>query len=152
MEQLLEQYFEGLTSSADEAVLRRFFTSDDVPENLMMYKPLFAFFDSEITKSQTGRSTSRKTVLFWFSGAAACAAVLIGSFFITAQQNKCPGKGDYVVIDGRCYTDAETIRKSMLKTLHEVSDSNELPSDNKPDHAIDVVEKQLKEFDFLFDE
>ena len=151
IEQLLEQYFEGLTTSAEEAVLRRFFTSDGVPENLLMYKPLFVYFNEEIAKSQTKRIHSRKTVIFWLSGAAACAAILIGSFFLASQQKRCPGKGDYVIIDGRCYTDAATIRKTMLKTLHEVSDGNELPLDDKPVRMTDMVENQLKEFDFLLD-
>jgi len=152
IEQLLEPYFEGLTSAEEEAKLRRFFMSDDVPDNLMMYKPLFVYFDSEITKSHPKSSYARTTIILWLSGAAACTAILIGSFFITTQQNRCPEKGNYVMIDGRCHTDAATIRKTMQMTLQEVSDGNEFPSDAKPVYVIDMVENQLKEFDFLFDE
>jgi len=149
---LLEQYFDGLTSSAEEATLRRFFTMDDVPDNLLMYKPLFAHFDSEIKKRPSARPAQRMTVLLWLSGVAAFVAVLMGSFFFMTQQKRCPGKGDYVVIDGRCYTDASTIHRAIQKTLLEVSEVVTLPSDEKPMNAIDIVGNQLKEFDFLMDE
>jgi hypothetical protein len=152
LEHLLEQYFEGRTSAAEEAILRRFFTSGDVPENLMMYKPLFVHFDNEIRKSHQKRPNKRKTFMLWISGVAACAAILAGSFFLVSKQTRCPGKGDYVVINGRCYTDAETIRSTMLKTLHEVSEDDEFLSDDKPANITNMIGNQLKEFDFLLDE
>ena len=150
IEQLLEKYFEGLTSTKEEAFLRRYFTTDDVPEGLMAYKPLFVHFDSEIKKLSV--DSGRTSIVWWLSGAAACAAILIGSFFLVSQQKRCPGKGDYVMIDGRCFTDAATIRSAMLKTLHEVSTEDELSPDDNPANVINLIENQLKEFDFLLDE
>jgi hypothetical protein len=171
IEQLLEQYFEGLTSSDEEAILRRYFTSDDVPENLMMYKPLFVFFENEIRKAETDsydtctaspdvtvqpttgrRSNRRKTIAWWLSGAAACAAILAGSFFITSPQKRCTGTGDYVIINGRCYTDATTIHSTLLETLHEVSKTEDLFSDDQSEDGFNTVKNQLKEFNFLLDE
>ena len=49
IDELLNRYFEGETSAEEEQKLRRFFASDNVPENLSAYKPLFAYFDEEIT-------------------------------------------------------------------------------------------------------
>ena len=151
IEKLLEQYFEGLTTAAEEALLRRFFTSGKVPDNLMMYKLLFVHFDSEIKKPKNKLSSRRKTVMLMLSGAAAFAAMLLGSFFFATKQKQCPGKGDYVMIDGRCFTDAATIRNAIQKTLHEVSEADAILSDDKPVHIIDIVENQLKEFDFLLE-
>ena len=152
IEQLLEQYFEGLTTSAEEATLRRFFTSDDVPENLRMYKPLFACFEQEIRNRSRATPNARKTFMLWISGAAACAAILAGSFFFTSQRNNCPVSGDYVIIDGRCYTDAATIRSTTLKTLLEISEDGAFLSDEQPSNVLKIIENQLKEFDFLLDE
>ena len=194
IEELLEQYFEGLTSAKEEATLRRFFTSGEVPENLMMYKPLFAHFDNEIemiTKgngiSESGNNiplgndaksllesekeslpenkslrikTSRKFAL-WISGAAACAAILIGSFFFEPQSKKCSGEGDYVIINGRCYTDAKTIRSATLNSLREISgngddfaegNSSENYETPESSETKRIIENQLKEFGSLFDE
>ena len=41
IEQLLERYWEGETTLQEEAILRAFFSQEDVPANLMKYKSLF---------------------------------------------------------------------------------------------------------------
>jgi len=151
VEQLLEQYFEGLTTAEDEAKLRHFFTSGNVPENLRMYKPLFVYFDREINPPIAYRKNRYKTIILWLSGVAASVAILAGSFYLTTQHQRCPGSGDYVIIDGRCYTDAATIRSATLKTLFEVSKDGDFLPDNQPLNVRDLVENQLKEFDFLLD-
>ena len=180
IENLLEQYFEGRTSAEEEATLRRFFASGDVPENLMMYKPLFAYFDDEIKVIEVAKGnstsesrkeslspnknvrikTSRKLIL-WISGAAACAAILIGTFIFEPQSKKCTGEGDYVIIDGRCYTDAKTIRSATLNSLREISDNGHDFAEGNSSDAFEVsgssetkriIDNQLKEFGSLFDE
>ena len=42
IEELLERYFEGETSAAEEKQIRAFFASGEVPEHLAAYAPLFA--------------------------------------------------------------------------------------------------------------
>jgi hypothetical protein len=148
IEQLLEKYFEGLTTSEEEAMLRRFFTSGNVPANLMMYKPLFAYFDNEIKKSKP----KQPNYILWLSAAAACAAILVGSFFLVSQQNDCPATGNYVIINGRCYTDEATIRSMALKTLHEMAENEDFTTGDKPSDVMNIIESQLKDFDFLMNE
>ena len=88
IEELLERYFEGETSAAEEKQIRAFFASGEVPEHLAVYAPLFAYFDEEIERdaeAQVGepdlgpepvsvpfRSANRKrAALYLFSGVAA---------------------------------------------------------------------------------
>ena len=47
-EKLLEKYFDGQTTCEEERALRRFFASDQVPEHLEVYRPLFACIDQEV--------------------------------------------------------------------------------------------------------
>ena len=47
VDRLIEKYLDGQTSIEEEQQLAKFFASNDVPEHLSMYKPLFAFFKSE---------------------------------------------------------------------------------------------------------
>jgi hypothetical protein len=47
IEILLEKYFEGKTSIAEENALRRFFQSGNIPKHLQDYEPLFRFFTGE---------------------------------------------------------------------------------------------------------
>ena len=152
IEQILEQYFEGLTTEEEETMLRRFFTSGDVPENLMMYKPLFVHFDNEIKKLKAPPSHSRKAFILWISGVAACAALFAGSFFLASQQKRCPVNGNYVMIDGRCYTDEATIRSTVMSTFFEISEVEGFSTDSETANAIEMIEYQLKDFDFLLEE
>jgi len=175
IEKLLEKYFEGLTSAEEEATLRLYFTSGDVPENLVMYKPLFVYFDDEINtfnlnegitsktseinseirlepENKPARQTSKKLVL-WLSGAAACAAILIGAIFTNTQSKKCPMEGNYVIIDGRCYTDAKTIRSATLNLFRDITeDDSDFTEDDTSVVSKRIIDNQLKEFGSLFDE
>ncbi len=51
IEELLNKYFEGETSSEEEQQLRTYFSSGEVPEHLIVYKPLFAYIEEEIKSS-----------------------------------------------------------------------------------------------------
>jgi hypothetical protein len=94
----------------------------------------------------------RRNRIRWLTGAAACAALLAGMFFLAPRPGKCPEEGNYAIINGRCYTDRETVRSTALKTLREVSTGgSEFPDGNAPE-ANRIIESQLKEFDFLFNE
>ena len=171
IEELLERYFEGQTSTEEEATLRRFFASGDVPKNLAMYKPLFAYFDDEINRAgvtnenadrheseeteltnKNKRAGASRRITLWLSSAAACAAILIGMFVLTPQSKKCSGEGNYVIIDGRCYTDIKTIRSATLNTLREISGNSDDFSEEKSSEATRIIESQLKEFDSFFNE
>ena len=160
IEELLEQYFEGQTSVEEEATIRRFFASGDVPENLEMYKPLFAYIDDEISASEFTHPASAKKpaqtgkkFVLWLSGAAACAAILVGTFLTNRQLDKCPMEGDYVIINGRCYTDAKTIRSATLNTLREISGNDSEHEEGDTSGGVkQIIENQLKEFGSFFDE
>ena len=152
IEQLIERYFEGLTTSEEEATLRRFFTSDEVPEKMQMYKPLFVYFDTEINTLQTPPHRHLKPYIYWLSGVAASAAILIGLFVFNLQRTDYPRNSNYVMIDGQCYTDEATIRTATINSLRSVLE-NEYPiANNQSVNITDIIESQLKDFDFLIDE
>ena len=152
IELLIERYFEGLTTSEEETMLRHFFMYDEVPEKMMIYKPLFVYFDEEIKTLKTARHHSHKSYIYWLSGVAACAAILVGSFIFRTQQTECPLDGNYVMIDGRCYTDETIIRFAMKNSLQSILDNEYTISDNKTTTITEMIESQLKDFDFLIDE
>ena len=47
IEELIDRYFEGQTSCDEERELRRFFTQENIPESLQVYRPLFACLAQE---------------------------------------------------------------------------------------------------------
>ena len=47
LENLLEKYFDGQSSLSEEKLITDFFTSNNVPEHLLKYKPMFSFLEKE---------------------------------------------------------------------------------------------------------
>ena len=150
IDDLLAKYFEGETSAEEERTLRRFFSEGDVPEELAVYKPLFGYFDQEIERSETKKVIPLRNVkhrFYWLSAIAACllTAFMVGKYYFAAQDSY-PCSGNYVIINGQCYSDPEKVRSMALVALQEVSTTPDeyLPaisdlSDEK------VFENQLKE-------
>lgn len=46
--QLLDKYFEGETTLEEEAQLRQYFQSEEIPQDLEVYRPLFSYFTEPI--------------------------------------------------------------------------------------------------------
>lgn len=165
IEKLIERYFEGETSAAEEKYLRSFFASGKVPEYLVAYIPLFAYFDEEIRRKEVDvvpdkilvqKETKRslRLVLYVVSGVAACVLALLGTSRLLLPADPCFCSDNYVVINGRCYTDIHTVRSFALEALEEVA----TPADayfpeqdpNGTDH--EIIDNQLKELGSLFSE
>ena len=168
IEELLERYFEGETSAAEEKRIRAFFASGEVPEHLAVYAPLFAYFDEEIERdaeAQVGepdldpepvsvplRSANRKrAALYLFSGVAACVLALLG---VTRLSYPAFCSDSYVVINGRCYTDIHKVRSLAIEALQEVATPADdyFPKMDKDEADRRIIDNQLKELGSLFSE
>ena len=127
IDDLLNRYFEGETTVAEENALRNFFRSEEVPERLAGYKPFFAYFDEEIRKAQnTGKvqSGGRSRQLFYWAAAAASVLIMLGIWqahegFL--KPDPCRSSSGYVIINGRCYADVEKARALALDALLKVA-------------------------------
>lgn len=56
IKQLIEKFYEGETTLAEEKLLREFFAGSDIPEELSIHKPVFDFFRMEQQQEGTGRN------------------------------------------------------------------------------------------------
>jgi len=102
IEALLEKFYEGQTTLEEEHILRSFFCSNDVPENLKEHQPFFIYakrthtetignpdFDLKLNErlsqpTKTGRMIPWQTTgnkLMFISSIAAAALLLIGLYF-----------------------------------------------------------------------
>ena len=90
IEQLLERYWQCETSLQEEAILRTFFSQEDVPAELMQYKALFTYelqkeetlgndFDDRILKMtrQTAKTVTLTSRLMPLFKAAAIVAIIL---------------------------------------------------------------------------
>ncbi len=77
IEQLLEKYFEGETSIAEENGLKHYFSQDGVADHLEEYTPLFTYFsvakEEKSTQDVPLQPRKNRTYLKWISVAAVVA-------------------------------------------------------------------------------
>ncbi|MDR2118761.1 MAG: hypothetical protein LBP25_04440 [Tannerellaceae bacterium] len=132
IDDLLEKYFEGDTSADEERRLRAFFASDGVPPGLEVYRPLFAWFDGEIRRREAGAAVAsgrRKRYMMLPAAAAAVALLVAGGLYLLAPggADPCLCSPGYALIDGRCYTDMQTVRELAREALREVAAPDGVP-------------------------
>ena len=126
--ELLNKYFDGETSCEEERELRRFFAEEEVPEELQVYRPLFACLDQEAQKfrleqSETEKkktapvqsySLKRRRWLYFLGGAAASIALFIGSMQLFPVPN---ASENYVII--------KLIKEKAMEALQNVHFTDE---------------------------
>lgn len=95
IEELLEKYFQGETSIAEEKELTNYFSSLNVAQHLEQYKPMFGYFSlakeqinpKELPELPTQKEAISKPV--WWSLAASLAILLgIGMYVYTNNETK----------------------------------------------------------------
>ncbi|MCZ8230500.1 hypothetical protein [Flavobacterium sp.] len=95
IEELLEKYFQGETSIAEEKELTNYFSSSNVAQHLEQYQPLFGYFSlakermnpKEVTEWPTQKETTSKPV--WWSLAASVVILLgIGMYVYSTNETK----------------------------------------------------------------
>ncbi len=79
-EKLLEVYFKGETTLSEEQLLREFFTSNEVPGHLEMYRPMFVAFGTakEETITKEIELPKTKSSNYWKWSIAASFVLLLG--------------------------------------------------------------------------
>ena len=60
IEQLLERYWQGMTTLEEERILRAFFSQDDIPVSLLPYRSLFTFEQYDKTTNVLGDDFDEK--------------------------------------------------------------------------------------------
>jgi hypothetical protein len=136
IKELLDKYFEGSTSHAEELELRRFFAeAKHLPEEMAAYKPLFSYIDEESGTTQVVHHSRRLHLTYIWSAAAASILLLLG----IAGYNGYAGRhADYVIINGEKSTDIRLAKEQARKAFADVSFSKE-------DIADDLVPQDMKE-------
>ncbi|MDR1879238.1 MAG: hypothetical protein LBQ64_06720 [Bacteroidales bacterium] len=126
---LLDKYFEGKTTVAEEQTLRSYFQQTEIEPELKEYASLFAAWNSlylhgEYLPEEPNIFIQMHSVpqkrLSWLrigtTTAVAIAAVIL-FFFIQINPKK---PTDFVVIDGVSYTDKAHLNKALETSLHNV--------------------------------
>lgn len=91
IEILLEKYFQGETTIAEENQLKEYFSSSNVAQHLGQYQPMFGYFSQVKEQKSTQKIPlqTKKQNVAWLSIAASAVFLLgIGTFFYMSEKNK----------------------------------------------------------------
>ena len=99
VEQLLEQYFQGETTIAEERQLKAYFSSNDVAPHLAKYQSLFGYFETQKGtqfEQKLPLQTRKQSTVKWM-GIAASFVVLFGlaTFYFYPSEPKQEDLGTY---------------------------------------------------------
>ena len=93
IEDILEKYFQGETSIAEEKELKNYFSSPNVAQHLEQYKRMFGYFSQvkEQKSTQTIPLKTKKRNVAWLSIAASVVVLLgVGTYFYVSEKNAAP--------------------------------------------------------------
>jgi hypothetical protein len=92
IENILEKYFQGETTIAEENQLKEYFSSSNVAQHLEQYKPMFGYFSQVKQQKSTQEiplpmSRDKKRNVAWLSIAASIVVLLgIGTYFFVSEK------------------------------------------------------------------
>lgn len=120
IEILIEKYFQGETTIAEENELKNYFSSSDVAQHLEQYQPLFGYF-SQAKKQEFKQEIplqSKKRNVAWLSIAASVVVLLgIGTFTYLNNDNNVENQ------DLGSYDDPEVAFAETQKALSLLSEN-----------------------------
>lgn len=131
IEEYITRFMEGETTNEEERAIYHFFRSEEVPEHLKVYAPMFAWYEEGMPEEQAAVSlkTSRRfhlPVEIWSIGIAATIAVVVGLgtlLFWDKDNNELDEwscyEGSYIEVRGKRITNVKQILPSILETLNE---------------------------------
>lgn len=121
IEKLLAKYLEAKTTLQEEALLKNYFTSNNVASHLREYKGMFQYFannkEERFTKSIRLKTNNKKRK--WI-GIAASIVFLLGIYGVNSYQNKQEAKRAYVATQQTL----ELIAKQMNKGTVAIGELN----------------------------
>ncbi len=91
IEKLIDKYFEGETSIAEENELKVYFSSTDVAQHLKQYQTIFGYFSQAKEQRFTQEiplKTKKRNVVMWLSVAASVVVMLGVGTFMYFESNK----------------------------------------------------------------
>ena len=137
-DKLIEKYYDGLTTVAEEKELRGFLSQSNLPEQYKVERDILGFFEAKKKKQKL------KVQLIPFQRWSSVAAVLvIGVFCIKFYMTAYPSNFAYV--DGEKITDASQVKQSAMASLNDLS-SDEVEDGLNSLNDSELIDQQLSVF------
>lgn len=135
---LLQKYYEGETTNAEEKWIVDFLSQTNIPERFNADKAIFGFF--------TGKKPKPKAIQIPLMKWASIAAIFFGLIFL-AKGFYNEKQSDYTYINGQKHTDTQLVKEQALASLDNLSAScNEIETSAENLRNDDLVASQLQLF------
>ncbi len=143
--ELLDRFFDGTTTCAEEKALEEYFTSGaPVPPDCEQCRAMFGWYasgmDEALLPGNAKPKRRRMKVMAWIASSAAAAALVIGigwTYLTGAHAYDEPVVESYIVRDGRTITGDDEIGGDLAAAL-----LDGLHLDEEIDHKIAMIEKE----------
>lgn len=133
IEALIERYFDGETTAAEERELALYFrqAGDDIPDEWRPCRAMMAYVDEERMAADTEKPVQDKAVVMPMRrrggvrvavAALLAAACVVGVVLLTGIPDS---RENYAVIDGRVYTSRQVVEREAMEALQMVSADEE---------------------------
>jgi len=117
IENILEKYFQGETTIAEEKELKEYFSSPNVAQHLEQYQPMFGYF-SQVKQQRSTQEIplqTKKRNVAWLSIAASAVVLLgIGAYYFAGEKTAAPAVAQSEL---GTYDDPEEALKATQKAL-----------------------------------
>ncbi len=158
IEKLLRNFFEGITTIAEEKTLYQFFNGNNVPGYLLKYKPVFEYFETGLA-SELNHVESKYTVLpvpgrnrwkLWIGIAASLVLIVTGiGLYNYSNEPFNPYEGSYIVRNGEQIRDLGKIQHELELTIKEAAEKRKAAEEllNQLDESVKKIsnlEQQIK--------
>lgn len=158
IEELLEKYFEGETSDAEENQLKDYFSQVEIPDKFKIYKKLFNFyaserkvkinnkkFDQKLIEKITFQKQSRNNRNFYKIIAVAASLILIfGSYLYFKPNTPKQEKKKIVLTSNQKFAINKTIE--VLEKVSQIMNRASLPLSNLK--YINETNQELKKLNY----
>ena len=143
--ELLERYFSGETTLAEENQLKLYFKCQNVLPDHEIYRSLFETFDAELQDKSANpmakvQPVRKKTTRIWiktFAYTGIAATLLLTLWIQRSQESK-----NYAMVGGKRIQDNEYAEKYTAQKLNEIHDL--LHNSMKPINSIEKVRNGLQ--------
>lgn len=130
IEDLLERFFNGVTTNEEEQELYSYFKSENVSQSLIHYKPVFEYFESglseEVQKNVIGnplqKTKTSKRIIYGIVSlvAASILAIFVFRPLLTQTVTSDAYEGSYIIQNGVKSYDEEKIHQEYISVQHKM--------------------------------
>jgi hypothetical protein len=137
-DQLIERYYDGLTSVTEEKMLLEFLSQQDLPSHYEPEQAIFGYFKPQKEKQHF----NLRSYMRW---ASVAAALFIGVFCI--QLFMTDANPSYAYVDGNKITDLNEIKLQATAMLNDIPSGNdEVEAGINSLNNKDIIKQQLEMF------